>query len=96
MPFVRRDLRGTISGIYAKRQPGYAEEFLADDHPDIIEFREAHPVPEEMLKPLSEKAMQRSRQDWARVEKEHNELRSAIWGFNQCFSDLEIALSALL
>ena len=96
MPYVQRDLKGKIVGVYANPQPGRAEEFLAEDHPEIIEFREANPVPEEMLKPLSEKDLIRLEQVRKRVEKEHTELRNAIWAFNRWFSELEIALSALL
>ena len=43
MPYVeRRD--GQIVGVYAKRQPGYAEEQLPDDHPDIEAYRRPRPV----------------------------------------------------
>lgn len=30
MPYVERDAEGAIKGVYANRQPGYAEEFVAD------------------------------------------------------------------
>ena len=96
MPYVQRDLKGNITGVYANLQPGYAEEFLTEDHPEIIKYREAHPVPEEMRKPFSKKDLQRLWQDSKRVEREHTELRNAIWAFNQRFSELEIALSTLL
>lgn len=96
MPFVQRDLKGKILGVYANRQPSSAEEFLAEDHPEFIEFRKAHPVPDALLKPLSEIDMQRVRQDQERVANEHTELRNAIWAFNRCFSDLEMALGQLL
>lgn len=33
----RRD--GKIVGVYAIPQPGYAEEEIADDHPDLVAFR---------------------------------------------------------
>lgn len=38
MPFVERDLENKIKGVYPNLQPGYAEEYLADDHPDIIAY----------------------------------------------------------
>lgn len=41
MPFVQRDTGGNIVGTYAQPQPGYAEEFLADDAPGIIAMNEA-------------------------------------------------------
>jgi hypothetical protein len=42
MPYVeRRD--GKVTGLYANPQPGYAEEFLADDHAEAIAFRNPPP-----------------------------------------------------
>ncbi len=38
MPFVERDGSGVVKGTYANPQPGFAEEFLADDHPDVVAF----------------------------------------------------------
>jgi hypothetical protein len=35
MPYVeRRD--GKVTGLYANKQPGYAEEFLEEDHPELV------------------------------------------------------------
>ena len=39
MSFVERNPDGTIKGVYANRQPGYADEELADDHPAVVTFR---------------------------------------------------------
>ena len=36
--FIQRFIDGTIQGVYANRQNGYAEEELADDHPEVVEF----------------------------------------------------------
>lgn len=36
MPFVKRDDKGVVDGIYATAQPGRADEFLPDDHPDVV------------------------------------------------------------
>lgn len=41
--FVERDAIGSVKGVYANPQPGYAEEELSDDHPDVVAFR--HPAP---------------------------------------------------
>lgn len=38
MPFVEREL-GVVVGVYARSQPGRAEEFLADDHPEVLAFQ---------------------------------------------------------
>jgi hypothetical protein len=40
MPYVSRDESGTVNGTYAVAQPGYAEEFLPDDDPEVIAFLE--------------------------------------------------------
>jgi hypothetical protein len=39
MPFIERDA-GVIVGAYARPQPGKAEEFVRDNHPDLVTFRE--------------------------------------------------------
>ena len=38
MIFVERDKGGRVTGLYANRQQGYAEEELPDDHPDVVAF----------------------------------------------------------
>jgi hypothetical protein len=38
MPYVSRDDSGNINGLYANPQPGYAEEFLPDDDPEVVAF----------------------------------------------------------
>ena len=37
MPFAERD-GGNVSALYARPQPGRAEEFLADDDAEVIAF----------------------------------------------------------
>jgi len=41
MPYVQRDKAGAITGRFANAQPGYAEEFLAEDHPEIAALEKA-------------------------------------------------------
>jgi hypothetical protein len=36
MPYVYRNLEGKVVERFAVLQPGHAEEFLEDDHPDLI------------------------------------------------------------
>ena len=38
MPFVQRDLTGAVKGLYANRQPGYAEEFLPDSNTEVVTY----------------------------------------------------------
>lgn len=43
--FVERD-NGVVIGVFANLQPGYAEEELPDDHPDVVAFvNRADPLP---------------------------------------------------
>ena len=35
MRYLQRDTTGTVLGHYANPQPGYAEEEVPDDHPDL-------------------------------------------------------------
>jgi hypothetical protein len=42
--WVERDARGKVKGVYANRQPGYADEELAANHPDIVAYLRA-PAP---------------------------------------------------
>jgi hypothetical protein len=42
MPYVQKQ-NGKVIGIYALSQPGYAEELLADDHPEVMAF--LNPLP---------------------------------------------------
>lgn len=37
MPYVQRDLQGKVIGRFALPQPGIAEEYLLDDHEDLLE-----------------------------------------------------------
>lgn len=39
MPFVERTKDGVVTGVYSCKQPGYAEEYLKDDHPDVVAYR---------------------------------------------------------
>jgi hypothetical protein len=41
MPYVSRDDSGNITGCFANKQPGFAEEYLPDDDPEVLAFLEA-------------------------------------------------------
>jgi hypothetical protein len=47
--FIQRDAQGKIQGCFAKLQPGIAEEFLADDAPEILLFFNPPPDPRKVL-----------------------------------------------
>ena len=38
MPFVSRDQGNNVTGVFANKQPGFAEENLADDDPAVLAF----------------------------------------------------------
>jgi hypothetical protein len=38
MMYVQRDESGTLVGVFANPQPGYAEEPLPDDHAEVATF----------------------------------------------------------
>jgi hypothetical protein len=42
VPFVQRR-SGAVVGCYATLQPGIAEEFLSDDHPEVVAFQAPKP-----------------------------------------------------
>lgn len=43
MPWVSRHTDNTVNGTYHLKQPGYAEEYLDDDHPEVVAFRQPPP-----------------------------------------------------
>jgi len=50
MPWVERDGLGNTTGLFANRQPGFADEFLPDTHADVIAFRNPAPTPQELAR----------------------------------------------
>lgn len=47
MPYVQRQ-SGRVVGEFANPQPGFAEDFLADDHADVKAFRNPPPNPDDL------------------------------------------------
>lgn len=41
MLWIERDGGGQVKGVYGIRQPGYADEMVAEEHPDVVAFRTA-------------------------------------------------------
>ena len=49
MPYVERAEDGTIKGIYARPQPGYAEEDISADDPAVLAFlNNTKPAPRDL------------------------------------------------
>lgn len=38
MPYVQRNDQGVITGVYNNLQEGYAEEWLVDDDPEVLNY----------------------------------------------------------
>lgn len=45
MGWVSRNASGTINGVFANRQDGYAEEYLDSDSAEVVAFLNPNPVP---------------------------------------------------
>jgi len=43
MRYVQRDEQKKVVGSYANLQPGYAEEQMAEDHPDLVRYNTPPP-----------------------------------------------------
>jgi len=39
--YIQRNQQGEISGAFANRQDGYAEEYVAEDAPELVAWLEA-------------------------------------------------------
>ncbi len=95
MPFVQRNWKGQIIGVFANSQD-YAKEELPDDHPDVISFLAAHPIDPKLLVPPTPAEIEKSHEAYLRVEEEHKLIAAGIVKFNHWFAELETAMSALL
>lgn len=61
MPYVSRNAGKEVVGLYARPQPGLAEERLDDSDAEVVAFRERRiPVPRDLATELDE---QRARTD---------------------------------
>ncbi len=94
MPYVQRNRKGEITGIHANAQPDTAEEKLSDDNPEVVAFRARFP-PGFLTQP-SPKEWRRMERMREQAEKDHDTIRRLITAFALRFSELELALSALL
>ncbi|NIX75546.1 hypothetical protein [Microvirga terricola] len=99
MPYVQRNHKGQIVGLYALPQPQpngtclTEPDPLPDDDPEVLAFRATHPVP--TVEPLTFEEMQRLNQRYEKVNKEHEEIRDGMLATFMVWSDLENALCAL-
>jgi hypothetical protein len=59
--FVQRDGSGKVVGCFAQLQAGYAEEELADEHPDLVAFLNPPPPTAEELEQQCREAFNRDK-----------------------------------
>ncbi|MEQ1628410.1 MAG: hypothetical protein ABL965_13525 [Nitrospira sp.] len=101
MPYVQRDFSGKIIGLYTNPQPQADGTCLTeldplpDDNPEVIAFREQHPVPASLLTPPSREEIKALHREHEYNERELRELDAAILIHMKVWSELETALSAL-
>ncbi len=100
MPFVQRDsMTGKITGVFARPQPqedgtDLAPEELPADNGEVVEFLSHFPTPP--IPPMTQAEFDKMHADRAELNAESAKLNETILYFDQCFSQLETALSALL
>jgi hypothetical protein len=101
MPYVQRNFSGKIIGLYTNPQPQpdgtclTEPDPLPDDNPEVIAFREQHPVPPSLLTPPSREEIKALHREYESNERELRELDNAILVHMKAWAELETALSAL-
>lgn len=96
MPYIQRNFVAQITGLYANAQPGYAEEFLPDDHSEVVDFLSKQPpLPEDFLKPLTEDQRRKNDAAHALAIEENQQLRNLTLSYLGQWAELETACSTL-
>lgn len=96
MPYVQRNFLTNITGVFANSQPGYAEEFLPDDHLEILDFLgKQPPLPADFLKPLTQDQLRMHEAAAALAAEENQQLRNLTLAYLKQWAELETACSTL-
>ncbi|HVI90517.1 MAG TPA: hypothetical protein VM659_19610 [Dongiaceae bacterium] len=96
MPYVQRNSKLEIVGLFANPQPGTAEEFVAEEHPEVQALRDemgATEWPSQMPSTTEMRRMEREQQE---LLAEGAAMDTAIVYFLKAWSNLETSLSTLL
>lgn len=96
MPYVQRNSKLEITGLFANPQPGLAEEFVAEEHPEVQSLRDelgATEWPSQMPSMTEARRIEREQQEIAAGDAA---LDAAIVDFLKSWSNLETSLSTLL
>jgi hypothetical protein len=96
MPYVQRNSKLEIIGLFANPQPGLAEEFVAEEHPEVQALRDelgATEWPSQMASSTEARRIEREQQE---IAAEGAQMDAAIVHFLKSWSNLETSLSTLL
>jgi hypothetical protein len=102
MPYVQRDFSGKIIGLFSYPAPQpdgtclTEPDPLADDHPEIIQFRVDHSIPESLTRVLTDAEMKEIGKEQERLSREQTQLQYLMLNHFQRWAELELALSGLL
>lgn len=96
MPYVQRNSKLEIIGLFTHPQPGLAEEFVVEEHPEVQALRDemgATEWPSQMPSATEMRRMEREQQE---IQAGHAAMDTAIVDFLKAWSNLETSLSTLL
>src|ERR1700761_5782024 len=96
MPYVQRNSKREIVGLFANPQAGVAEEFIIEEHPDVQALRDemgATEWPSQMPSTTEMRRMEREQQE---IGADNAAMDAAIVHFLKSWSNLETSLSTLL
>jgi hypothetical protein len=96
MPYVQRNSKLEIVGLFSNPQPGLAEEFVAEEHPTVQALRDemgATEWPSQMPSTTEMRRMEREQQE---IGADNAAMDAAIVHFLKSWSNLETSLSTLL
>jgi hypothetical protein len=96
MPYVQRNSKLEIVGLFANPQPGLAEEFVIEEHPEVQAIRDemgATEWPSQMPSTTEVRRMEREQHE---LLAEGAGMDAAILHFLKAWSNLETSLSTLL
>jgi hypothetical protein len=96
MPYVQRNSKLKIVGLFANPQPGLAEEYVAEEHPDVLAIRDEMGATEWPSQMPSTTEMRRMEQEQQELAAGAAAMDEAIVYFLKSWSNLETSLSTLL
>ncbi len=74
MPYVQRDKKGIVTGLFEHKLPEATMEFLEKDDPEIKDFYDRFPLSPQMIEALRPKSTKELLEQHQKIEKEYNQL----------------------